>query len=377
MNPNLYKFFGFWQIAVCLFSFVALFSIWRHLTKNQENSDKDYGLLWLSIAVLTWAFSGVVEVLFAEHLAVFSNQNANFGAFNATPYEGLKSILSLLNSAFILLALPCFKHIPKAIRPFLKSHSWNLVVGITFLFSVVMTIGIIVGVFVPKTTSWVYGIDVFFALFTIFFLTLILWESFDKRNLRALAVLSACCIFFTLAAQFLKLGDTEFWKVFFSCVFKTTLIMLFFALTMSWVEEISRAYLPKPEEMHLVFLKQKLNNHRYEHAIVLSLPPSIQTKKIVFTEKPWQLLRLFAQRRIEEKDSNGGWLEMQAKSSQNRPYDIRDYNEINRILNAILDEIKGDKNWDKEERSLLRQLLFEYHNNRKFRLNIPAENILI
>lgn len=371
---DLYQFFGYWQIVVCSFSFVALFSIWRHLNPKELRSDKDYGLLWLAIAVLTWAISGGVEVYFAESYRLFLLDNQNDTGFDFTFFEGLKSILSLLNSAFILLALPCFKHIPKLIRPFLVSQSWNWLVGITFLFSVVMTLGMLVGVFVPKTTSWIYGIDVFFGLFTVFFLTLILWESFDKRNLRGLAVLSVACILFILAAQFLKLGDIEFWKVFFSCVFKTTLIMLFFALTFSWVDERSRTYLPKPETLHLLFVKRKKGT-RYEYFIILTIPPNIQTHKIIFTEKPYQLLQLFAKRRIEEVQKDGGWLEMQSKSTPHRPADIKDYNEINRILNTILDETQGAKNWDKDDRSALRQLLFEYHNNRKFRLHVLPEHI--
>ena len=66
--------------------------------------------------------------------------------------------------------------------------------------------------------------------------------------------------------------------------------MLFFALTFSWVDEISRTYLPKPAALHLVFLKEKKGT-RYEYFIILTVPPNIQTRKISLTEKPYELLQ--------------------------------------------------------------------------------------
>ena len=106
--------------------FLALFSIWQHITKGNDQGQRDLGLFWLSVAILVWALSGVLEVYYAEGLA-----DANF---DSTQYEGLKSMLSIFNSAFILLALPRFRHVPKLIRPVVRSESWRWVGDFHFWF---------------------------------------------------------------------------------------------------------------------------------------------------------------------------------------------------------------------------------------------------
>ena len=122
-------------MAVCLFAFVALMAIWWHIGKRR----KDVGQVWLALSVLCWSFSGAVEVYYANHFqqevqVVYekinieenNNPEIDLNLFNKEITEikkqqekrtyqlnGWRSIFSLFNSLFILLALPWFKYIPK------------------------------------------------------------------------------------------------------------------------------------------------------------------------------------------------------------------------------------------------------------------------
>ena len=368
---SLFRFYGWWQLMVGAFGSIALFAIWNHITKDQESKDKDFGLVWLALAVFAWAMSGLVDIFYVNTLL-----RNDPSSINNTAYEGMRSIFSMLNSALILLALPCFKHIPKAINGIVKSETWRFLVITTFIFSALITMLMILGIIVPSKVAFINSADLIYAVFTLIFLGLVLWSSFEKRGLKSLAYLSAICIACTLVAQVLKLEDAQFWKIFFSCTFKTILIMLFFALALSWVEELSKSYLPKPEDMHLVFIKKKNGLNKFIYSTILTIPPKIQTQQIVFTEKPFELFLKFAEKRMFAETEKESWLEIQPRSHKKGDYDIKDYNQINRILDNILNETYGPNNWtSEEERQTLKQALFDYQKNRKIRLRISPENI--
>ena len=84
--------------------------------------------------------------------------------------------------------------------------------------------------------------DVFYSLFTLGFLAIVLFESFVKRRLQMLAYLSIVCILVTLSAEVLKLTGTNLNMLLLSAIFKTSLIMIFFALAMSWVKELAEKF---------------------------------------------------------------------------------------------------------------------------------------
>ncbi len=366
----LYKFYGCWQITVGLFASIALFSIWNHITKEQESIGKDLGLMWLSLAVLVWAISGFVDVNYSNNL--LTNPKIKL---SKTAYEGVRSILSVLNSAFILLALPCFRHIPKLVEPIIKSDIWRFVVIITFMLSVLLTGLMLLGILLPAKTSFIYVVDFIYAIFTLVFLGTVLWASFEKRGLQVLAWLSVFCIGCTLVAQVLKLDDPEFWSIFFNLTFKTVLIMLFFALALSWVDELSKTYLPSPKDMQLAFNRQRNAAGKMANNIVLTVPPKIQNQQITFTDKPYQLLHKFAEARKNAQSPEEGWLEIQPKSPKAGQYDIKDYNEITRILDIMLNATIGPKKWTADEdRKALKNALFEY-DSRKIRLRVDGERI--
>ncbi|QLG44046.1 hypothetical protein [Costertonia aggregata] len=357
-NKEILTFYGWWQFAVCLFAFVSLLSIWWHIGQKQN----DFGQVWLALSVLCWSFSGLAEVYFAKIQP-------------ARPFllEGWRSLLSLFNSLFILLALPWFRFLPKTIEPIIKSKHWKIIVGLPFLFSFLPTVNKMIS---GRTITIISELDVYYAFLTLIFLGIVLWESFAKRRLKLLAWLSMACITITLIAQCYKLMEAPVNQNLFSAIFKTCLIMIFFALALSWVKELSENILP-PVQYFKLNLKRQKNKGKQHFFVVIKGISGKEEQKIKLTPNAYKLLYKFAENKKLSEDS---WLEIKPKnfSKSQRVYDIQDYNEVKRLLLALLDGIFGKGNWTKEHHMLpLKNLLFEMSEKRerKIRLAVPADNI--
>jgi len=156
MDTQILSIFGYWQFAVCLFAFLALMAIWYHIGNRQ----KDFGQVWLALSILCWSFSGLVDIYFGSFNEIDIQTSYNL--------NGWRSIFSLFNSLFILLALPWFRYIPKIIEPIIKSPYWKVIVGLPFLFSLLPT----VSKMVTGGASIIAELDVYYALLTLAFLGL-------------------------------------------------------------------------------------------------------------------------------------------------------------------------------------------------------------
>ncbi|MDT0607027.1 hypothetical protein [Croceitalea rosinachiae] len=356
MNET-FLFYGWWQFGTCLFAFVALLSIWWHIGKKQN----DFGQVWLALSVLCWSISGLVEVYFAQQAQLDTNI-----------VDGFRSVLSLFNSLFILLALPWFRYLPNFLQPVIKSKYWNLIVGLPFLFCLLPTINKIVF----GRSEFVNELDVYYALLTLIFLGSVLWYSFAKRRLKSLAYLSLLCILITLLAQFYKLMGSPINVTLFSAIFKTSLIMIFFALALSWVKELSENHIPSVERL-LFELRINRSANKIERILLINGFMGDKEKSIKLTNSQYDLLHLFA---IKRKEDANGWLEIKPKnhSIRGKNYDISDYNEVKRLLFALLDGLFGKGNWSKEVHLIpLKETLFELSKKRerKIRLRLDPKNI--
>lgn len=351
-------FYGWWQLSVCLFAFIALLAIWWHIGKRQN----DFGQVWLALSVLCWGLSGAIEVYFAKNEIE-----------NSLLLDGWRSILSLFNSLFILLALPWFRYLPKPIEHIIKSKYWIYIIGLPFLFSLLPTISKMIS---GKTLSLISELDVYYAFLTLGFLGFVLWESFAKRRLKLLAWLSLVTILITLVAQLYKLTDSSINLTLFSAIFKTSLIMLFFALALSWVKELAENVIPDSEHFHIRFKKRRTENEKLEQAVFLKGLPGGAERKVQLTPAMYELFLKFAQRK---KEHGNEWLEIKPKNFDSaRIYDINDHNEIKRLLNALLDGIFGKENWTRDHHlNPLKNTLFEMSEKRerRIRLALPAGNI--
>jgi hypothetical protein len=357
-NNEILTFYGWWQFAVCLFAFLSLFAIWWHIGKRQN----DFGQVWLALSVLCWSISGLLQVYFYHKAEP-----------NLLALEGWRSVLSLTNSLFILLALPWFRFLPKSIAPLINSKYWTLIVGLPFMFSLLPTLSKMLS---GSSISIISELDVYYALMTLGFLGFVLWESFAKRRLRLLAWLSLVCIGITLVAQFYKLMDAPVNLNLFSAIFKTCLIMLFFALALSWVKELSENILPKASAFKIRFERKK-NSEKLRKLVYIQGIPGKPEREINLTPNVYDLLLTFSKCK---KEPNDNWLEIRPKNfdAGKKQYDINDYNEIKRLLAGLLDGLFGKGNWTQEQHFVpLKKVLFELSEKRerKIRLAIPPENI--
>ena len=354
------SFYGWWQFSVCLFAFIALIAIWWHIGKRQN----DFGQVWLALSILCWSISGGIEVLYANNTVE-----------NNFMLDGWRSVLSLFNSLFILLALPWFRYLPKPVEHIIKSKYWIYIIGLPFLFSLLPTISKMIS---GKTLSLISELDVYYAFLTLGFLGLVLWESFAKRRLKILALLSLVTIIITLIAQLYKLTDSSINLTLFSAIFKTSLIMLFFALALSWVKELAENVIPDSEHFFVKFNKTKNSKDKFEQFVLLKGLPGGNDRKVSLTPALYNLFLKFAQQKKEENDD---WLEIKPKNFDvSRTYDINDHNEIKRLLTALLDGVFGKENWTRDHHlNPLKNMLFEMSEKRerRIRLAIPSKNITL
>ena len=400
-ESQLLSFYGWWQFGVCLFAFAALMMIWYHIGRKQN----DFGQVWLALSVLCWSFSGAVEVYYAqsfqkESLTIYQNldqllsntasnhtSTTHISELKSAAYElqvvqharsfqmdGWRSILSLFNSLFILLALPWFRYMPSRLEAIIKSKYWHFIIGLPFLFSLLPTLS---KLFMGRSLGMISELDVYYSILTLIFLGTVLFESFDKRRLGFLAWLSVLCILITFIAQLYKLTGSNINLTLFSAIFKTSLIMIFFALALSWVKELAENIIPPTHQLFLTFVKLKNEKGRFENSVIINGFPGSRERKINFTPTLYELFLKFAERRKSGLDD---WLEIKPKNDP-RPqvsYDIHDHNQIRRLLTTLLDGLFGKDAWSKSQHELpLRNTLFEMSEKRerKIRLRIPSENI--
>ncbi len=361
-SDNVLLFYGWWQLVVCLLAFLGLMSVWWHLGRRQG----DTGQVWLALSILCWAVSGGIELLF-----VYWPPNDNGQLY----LDGFRSMLSLLNSLFILISLPWFRYIPKPIAPLIKSSFWRIVVGLPFLFSLLPTVSRMVS---GNQSTFITELDVYYSILTLLFLGYVFWETFEKRRLKLLGWLALITVLITFFAQLYKMTGHQVNTILFSAIFKTSLIMLFFAMAISWVKDLMSALIPSsPDQIFLHLVRRRETGNKIEHLLYLKGIPG-KEHPIPLTNSAFQLLHLF----IEKKKNGAGWLEIKPKqdSREGLSYDINDHNEIKRLVKGILDGLFGKQQWTKDQHeNPLKQVLFEssQEGTRKVRLAIPSENMLV
>ena len=377
MDFQLLYYFGLWQLVTCLFAFLGLMSIWYHIGRKKG----DFGQVWLALSILCWSISGFVDSKYGgamhNHMVSTPNIAGSNGFYESQMIQlnGWKSILSLFNSLFILLALPWFKYLPKKLENVIKSKYWPIIVGLPFLFSLMPTIR---KFYSSSSVSLISELDVYYSILTLLVLGIVLWESFTKRRLILLAVLSAVCVLITFAAQVFKLTDNGNSQILFSAIFKTSLIMIFFSLALSWVKDLTERIQIKSKDISLKLSKIK-SGRSFINILAIDGLIDKESKEVSLTNKNYDLLKLFVDRK---KVTGDGWLEIKPKSNNRtgKIYDINDHNEIKRLTHSILDGVYGKGLWSKSEHEIpLKEILFEVSNEKErvIRLAISKESLFV
>ena len=257
----------------------------------------------------------------------------------------------------------------------IKSKYWIMIVGLPFIFSLLPTISTMI---TQNQNVLINELDVYYSILTLLILGWVLWESFTKRRLVILALLSVMCIATIFAAQIFKLSDKEINQLLFSAIFKTNLIMIFFALALSWVKDMTEKITANPKKIKLQLEIKKLATGKYQHCLLFDGLFEDQ-KEISVSPSHYELLKKFVEKKQSEQE---GWLEIKPKNTpkESHHFDIKDYNEIKRLIHAILDGQFGKSSWTKEQHEMpLRELLLEKSDTkeRMIRLNLPSANLNI
>lgn len=355
-------FYAWWQLCFCAFAVLGLLAIYWHIGRKQG----DHAQIWLTLSVLCWSISGGSDLLFQYFASITKPETALL-------QSGSRSILSLFNSLFILMALPGFRYLPKRLEPIVQTNVWWLIIGLPFLFSLLPTISAMAS---QQTSNFVSQLDVYYAILTLALLGSVLWTSFLRRGLTALAYLSIFCILITFTAQLLKLTNLQVNEDLFSAIFKSCLIMLFFALALSWVKELMEQLLPEAHRIKLTLSHQKMAGGRTIYQLQLGGIDRQMVHHIVLSKAHFELLHKFSKAKLDGSD----WLEIRPKneSRTQKQYDIKDYNEIKRLMEAILDGVFGKGAWTKNHHfQPLQNTFFERSDkrDRKIRLRVPIKNI--
>lgn len=85
----------------------------------------------------------------------------------------------------------------------------------------------------------------------------------------------------------------------------------------------------------------------------------------------------FVNRRIKNTE---GWLEIKPKEILKKKFDLKDHNEIKRLIRALFDGLFGSGSWTKEQHFIpLKEALLELSDKRvrKIRLRLQPKQIIL
>ena len=341
------------HICISIIGGVLLLAIWYNIRKrfiqlldeNEQEKRIDKGLLFLSLALFTWAASGVWVLL----------NNGNLFSQTIGYSVGL-NLFSVLNATFLLFALSYFYYAPK----FIYQNNRNV------LILIMVAVGVSVSTLVlsqfdhPENAFKISAFpDLVLSAFLSFLLMISLYRTFMKQGLVLIAIIAIVVIALVFVSQlpevFQALNDGVINNL-IKLVSKVSLIALFMVLTTTWV--IRLANMPKPDEVSIHFIDWSL--------VKISIPSKgIQHEIVDFKSKTTQYKNLmkFAMRRkyAEGKEQciqigNGGEL-------SNQSYLSRIIDNVNAIL--VLDTLQ----------KLERRDLFTFIGDGSYRLRIAPENI--
>ena len=119
--------------------------------------------------------------------------------------------------------------------------------------------------------------------------------------------------------------------------------MIFFALALSWVKDLTERIQIKSGNVFLKLSKIK-SGRLFNNILAISGLTGDEKKEVSLTNKNFELLKLFIDRKMGPSE---GWLEIKPKSNNRtgNVYDINNHNEIKRLIHSILDGVYGKNMW--------------------------------
>ncbi len=346
------------HIFISLTGALLLLAIWYNISDRfkqilqEDGAPKrvDKGLLYLSLAIFVWVFSGCWSYL------------GNEFHFSETLYYRIgNNLFSIANDLFLFLALSYSDYAPK----FIYKNEKNITKIIILVFIMAFFTWLIPGIL--KENNELYGVrisavpDLILSGFLTFLLILSFYRTFANRGLQIIAVISVIVmlfIFVSILPDVFPDIDNEFTTNLIKITAKTSFIAITLVLATSWV--IQLAHTPKPSEMTIRFMDWSL--------IKITIPSKkIFEATIEFGSKTTQYTNLFkfAIRRKYGGEAAQSILIGLGGEINNQTYLSRIIDNMNEILNL------------EEDQKLDRKDLFTFIGQGKYRLRIIPENIKI
>ena len=352
------QFYVLSHIFIAFIGGVLLLTIWYNirnrfktlLEENDAQKRVDKGLLYLSMAMFVWVFSGIWYYA-GNTLNITQGIGFQLGV----------NLFSTLNNLFLLLALFYFYYAPS----FIYNNKKNTV---KIIYLIVLTAILTVIISQSLGTINIYnGIllsaipDLLVSTFLSGLLMLSFYRTFAKRDMPVIAILSVLIMVLVWGSQlpevFLGLQD-DFVNHLIKIIAKTSLISLFLVLAATWV--IRLASMPKPNEMALHFIDWSV--------VKIHIPSNgIHNEIVDFKSKTTQyknLLKFAVRRKFaaanEQSIGVGGNGEL-----KNQTYLSRIIENINDILS-----LTGDKKLERRD-------LFTFIGEGRYRLRMIPEHITI
>ncbi len=352
------KFYSLAHICIALIGGIVLLAIWYNIRKRfsqfLEEDDaqkrKDKGLLYLSMALFVWVFSG--GWIYIGHLFSFTD---------TILYDIGYRLFSVVNTLVLIMALFYFEFAPQ----FLSKNKKNtlLLIGIALLVSGVTFI--LAQSF--KENPVINGIrisgvpDLLFSCILTWLFMVSFYRTFMNRGLQPVAIISVLTFLLMLISQMpdvFVVMSNELYENLIKIVAKTSFISIFLVLATSWV--IQLALTPKPSEMTIKFMDWSL--------VKITIPSkSIYDKTIDFGSKTTQyknLLRFAVKRKYKEGKEQ--YLMV------NSGGEIKSQTYLSRIIENINDILEPEV-----ESKLERKDLFMFMGQGRYRLRVIPENITI
>lgn len=324
----------------------------KHILEEDNYSQKrvDKGLLYLSLSVFTWVFSGF-WLFSKEYIGIEDPRLIKFGTHLA----------SIVNNMFLLLALFYFYYAPKFIYNNKKTINKILIVIIATSI-VTLLLSVFFKEKLPANNIQYSAIpDLSLSTFLSYLLGVSLYRTFAHRGLKIIGILSVFIILLMLGSQlsevFLTFGNNSTNNL-IKIIAKTSLISIFLVLATTWV--IRLANMPKPNEMTIHFLDWGL--------VKISIPTkNVFDKTIDFGSKTTQYKNLlkFAIRRKYSNGDSQSIIVGKSGEITNQTYLTRIIENMNTILQ--LEDIQ----------ELERRDIFTFIGESRYRLRMIPDHITI
>lgn len=345
------------HIFISLIGAILLLAIYYNIKNRfqgileEDDSKKrlDRGLLYLSLGVFVWVFSG-----FWAYISIHYQFHETF------MYQVGVNLFSIVNNMFFLLAIYYFYNAPS----FIYKNEKNVKLIMTIIVVVTLSTLVISYFFENK---FYHNIkinalpDLVLSSFLSYLLLISLYRTFMERKLKLVANISAVIIVLILLSQLpnviLNFGN-DFINNLIKIIAKSSLISIFLVLATSWVIELANT--PKIKEMQIQFIDWSL--------IKLTIPSKGINEEIIdFGSKTTQYKNLL-KFGVRRKYGDGDFQCIKVGAGG----EITNQTYLSRILDNIY-EIQNDKDLDKLER----KDIFTFLGEGKYRLRILPEHIEI